>query len=280
MSYVDTHNHQAGWSVDATIPLKKLIKEAREKKLLGVTLTDHYDYDGKSDNEWCLDVNSYAIFMKEKRQVDPADLLVLSGIELGYTPEHKDHMVELSIHPAFDHTVLSLHFHRGIDPYVDPEGAVHGYENHKRFTHALISDIAASAEAVPKANTIGHYDFFSRYLPWQKSKFNYEDAPDAFDRLFRTIINNGQALELNAGTIHRLIKKEYTLQESLPDDTLLRRYKELGGHLITIASDAHRSGKLAELTPLLLAQVERIGLTPCYFLERKPYSMKHERLDT
>lgn len=278
MSYVDTHNHQAGWSVDASIPLQELVKEARDLGLLGVTLTDHYDYNGEADNDWCLDVDAYIEHMKDKRQADPNDLLILTGIELGYTPEHKAHMVEVSLRPEFDHTILSLHFHRGIDPYYDPDGVVKGYENHKRFTSALINDIADSAIAVPKANTIGHYDFFSRYLPWQKSKFNYVDAPDAFDRLFSIMIENGQSLELNAGTIHRLVGKSYSLEEALPDEMVLRRYKELGGHLITIASDAHRSGKLAELTSHLLAQVNALGLTPCYFKEQKPYDMSHSRL--
>ena len=137
MSYVDTHNHQAGWSVDASIPLQELVKEARDLGLLGVTLTDHYDYNGEADNDWCLDVDAYIEHMKDKRQADLNDLLILTGIELGYTPEHKAHMVEVSLRPEFDHTILSLHFHRGIDPYYDPDGVVKGYENHKpvSYTH-------------------------------------------------------------------------------------------------------------------------------------------------
>ena len=45
---------------------------------------------------------------------------------------------------------------------------------------------------------------------------------------------------------------------------VLRRYKS-SVVPVTIASDAHRSGKLAGLTSHLLAQVNALGLTPCYF---------------
>lgn len=269
MKYVDSHNHQVGWSVDASVTLPGLISEANALGLDGITLTDHYDYNGNEANPWCLDAGAYAAEMAGKRRTDDTDLLVLSGIELGYTREHEDHLRTVSAMDGFDHVVLSLHYFNGLDPYYDPVGVTNGYTTHRAFVHALISEIAHSARQIPEANTIGHYDFVSRYLPWDKSKFNYRDAPEAFDALFAVMIRQDQSLEINAGTVSRLLDKGYSMDEALPDRELLARYKGMGGRLVTLASDAHKPGRLGLFSDLIIERLTEAGLMPCYFVNKQ-----------
>lgn len=269
MKYVDTHNHQAGWSVDATVTLAELTAEARALGLAGLTLTDHYDYNGREDNVWYFDPESYAGHMADRRQTGSGDVLVLSGIELGYTREHEAHVRRIAALDGFDHVILSLHFFQGHDPFFEPDAVAAGYPNHAAFVAAVINEIAAYAERMPEVNTIGHYDFCSRYVRWDKSKFNYADAPEAFDRLLTAIIRNGQSLELNAGTVTSLLGKGYDATGALPDPAILSRYHELGGRLVTIASDAHKPGRLGQHAAALLAMLPQAGLSACYFREKK-----------
>lgn len=269
MNYVDTHNHQAGWSVDAAISFADLIAEARSLGLKGVTLSDHFDYDGSPDNAWCLDPDDYEREMAKKRRTDEGDLMILSGIELGYTRAHEAHIAEVASAYDFDHVILSLHYFNGVDPFLEPAAAAAGYDNHAAFVAAVIDEIAYSAARVPVANTIGHYDFCSRYVRWQESKFCYRDAPESFDRLFRIMIANGQSLELNGGTVSRLQAKGYALEDALPDHEILARYKDLGGSLVTLASDAHKPGRLGQHSDMLLRQLEEMALKPCCFIKKK-----------
>jgi len=91
-----------------------------------------------------------------------------------------------------------------------------------------------------EANIVGHFDFFSRYAPERDSKMHYSHAPEAFDRLFRIMVKNGQALEINVGTVNSLMKRKgYSLKEAMPDAAILNRFRELGGRSFTICSDAH-----------------------------------------
>ena len=79
-------------------------------------------------------------------------------------------------------------------------------------------------------DTLGHIDYSSRYAPYEDRQLRYREFPDEFDELFRYIIENGLSLEFNTKTAGRVP----------PDPDVWTRYKELGGELVTFASDAHK----------------------------------------
>ena len=53
--------------------------------------------------------------------------------------------------------------------------------------------------------------------------------------IYRTLISNKKALEINTSGLFKPIGR------TLPDEFQLKRYRELGGKLITVGSDAHTS---------------------------------------
>lgn len=271
MSYLDTHNHQVFWSCDAQVKVSELMQEAVAQNIWGVTFTDHHDYTGVPGNRWELPLDRYLEAMNKIRNVDRAPQL-LTGIELGYMPEHAAYLNDLATNYAVDHVILSVHFVDGYDPFDASDQITAKYDDqHGRFVDGIINYIAESAEQVPLANTIGHYDFCSRYVSWPNSKFNYNDAPDAFDRLLRAVVKNDQALEMNTRTIAYLRDRGYSPNDALPDPALLSRYRELGGEKITIASDAHQAGRLGNYAAETIAHVKQFGLTPCFYLNKEAY---------
>ena len=63
---------------------------------------------------------------------------------------------------------------------------------------------------------------------------------ERIDAIFQALIGKGKALELNTSGLRQKIGR------TLPDLPLLRRYRELGGRLVTLGSDAHRTEDLAK----------------------------------
>ena len=61
---------------------------------------------------------------------------------------------------------------------------------------------------------------------------------DAIDTIFRALRDSGKALEVNTSGYRQKIGRP------LPDLPLVRRYRELGGELITLGSDAHSTADL------------------------------------
>ena len=62
---------------------------------------------------------------------------------------------------------------------------------------------------------------------------DYTKYSDHIDAILNCIIDNGKSLEINTQGIRRGLKK------SAPEFDIVKRYKDLGGELITIGSDGH-----------------------------------------
>ena len=83
-----------------------------------------------------------------------------------------------------------------------------------------------------KFHVLGHLMLPLRYL---QRRFSIVLPPDPWmdriEEVLRYIVDHGIGLEINTGTstVH------------LPSEDVLRRYRQLGGELITIGSDAHKS---------------------------------------
>ncbi|NJA30862.1 phosphoesterase, partial [Clostridioides difficile] len=62
----------------------------------------------------------------------------------------------------------------------------------------------------------------------------YNDFKDVIDEVLKSIINNGSGIELNTSGYR------YGLNAIHPNEDILKRYKELGGFIVTVGSDSHR----------------------------------------
>ena len=80
---------------------------------------------------------------------------------------------------------------------------------------------------------MGHLDYVVRYGPNRNRKFTYKDYADVIDPILEVLIRKDKALEVNTGGF------KYGLGHPNPHEDIIRRYKELGGKLITVGSDAH-----------------------------------------
>lgn len=261
---IDLHNHLKGWSPDADQSLTELLNSATKKHIDGVAVTDHYDIGSVTapDVKWVFDIEKYLRFLAKHRKRFPAKQGdgspgLLIGIELGYNEKYLDQINKITKDQRFDFSILSLHTFHGIDPVRDKEHLL-PLVKCGRFYNKLIELIAESALNAPDANIIGHYDFFSRYIPVKKSKILYSDAPLEFDRLFSIMIYNGQALEINTSTIENMhLQHGYDFEDAMPDARIISRYIEMGGKSITIGSDAHCSkddGRYIKETAVWLRQ--------------------------
>lgn len=101
---------------------------------------------------------------------------------------------------------------------------------------ALLDDYVATLMALANTDTfdvLGHVIYPLRYLPthWQLTLDPYEEQ---LRNLFHTLIQSGRGIEFNTTQGH-------TIEEWTP---ILKLYKDCGGEILTIGSDAHRPGQV------------------------------------
>ena len=136
----------------------------------------------------------------------------------------------------FDFIINSCHIVNGTDPYYGTYfkemGATRGLMNY-------FETILANLKVFPHYQSVGHLDYVCRYLPESSQTFFYDHFTDVLDEILIEIIERNRALEVNTAGL------KYGLDWPNPDISILRRYRELGGELITIGSDAHQPEHMA-----------------------------------
>ena len=151
------------------------------------------------------------------------------GVELGLQ-EHLQQRLDAYIEQySFDFVIGSMHLLHGEDPYYgkifERMGDEEAYREYFRETHKNLLK-------APKIHTLGHLDYVVRYGKEKDRLYSYKKYADEIDEILRLIIEKGIALEVNTAGLRML-------GFTNPHPDIIKRYRELGGEMITIGSDGH-----------------------------------------
>ena len=110
----------------------------------------------------------------------------------------------------------------------------------------------------------GHLDYVVRYGPDKDKNYTYEKYKDLLDRILETLLEKEKGLEINTGGLNR------GLSDFHPCTGILKRYRQLGGEVLTVGSDAHDTARIAD-------EFKRVSevLTECGF---KYYTVFEKRM--
>ena len=234
----DCHMHSS-FSADSDTDMEKMIQSAILCGLEGVCFTEHLDPDYPPTPEqqiFHLDLDAYAhrlSFLKEKYK---DSIVVNFGIEYGLQPHLKENLKNhLKMYP-FDFVIGSSHVVHGSDPYY---GEYFKVREEVRGYREYFESILENLNVFSEMDVYGHIDYIVRYGPNKNLYYSYERYQDILDEILRTLIRKNIGIELNTGGYH------YGLGEPNPCTALIRRYRELGGEIITVGADAHSPEKIA-----------------------------------
>lgn len=263
----DYHVH-SDFSSDSKAPMEQMIAKAIELGLKRLCFTDHMDYDYpivKSGGNFEFDLAAYFKKLSELKERYDKQLEILSGIELGLQPHLTDRLNQLVKSYPFDFIIGSSHVVDHIDPYYPTYWESRTREEGIRD---YFESIIANCKAFQGFHIYGHLDYIIRYVPGQsevKADYSYADYADLLDEVLKTIISYGKGIEINTAGL------KYGLGFAHPKKEVLFRYRELGGELITIGSDAHKPEHLCYDFSIVPDFLKNLGF--CYyanFIQGKP----------
>ncbi|MBR5398339.1 MAG: histidinol-phosphatase HisJ family protein [Bacteroidales bacterium] len=263
--FVDTHTHSE-FSPDSKATVRDLLIQAKKAGAGGICLTDHLDLDAPRNPglfEFSIEAQQKEIEKQTLEVFPDGGCKILKGIEIGLTPENLEHSREYVAGHSFDQIIASIHFVDGEDPYYG------NYYEGKDFRQAysrVLQLVFETAKAFGDFDIIGHFDYVARYAPYEVRDIRYADFPDELDTLLKFLAENGKALEINT--------KTYDLHgEHLQvlDESILRRFRELGGEFVTLGSDSHDSGRLCDKFETFAEICAKCGFPRLtYFENRSP----------
>lgn len=229
----DCHLHTE-FSGDSNTPARLQIDRAIALGMKELCITDHHDYDSAfCDTDFTLDVPAYLASMKAFREEYKGKIHLNIGIELGLQNHLAPYLRQFAQQygPEFDFIIGSSHFVTRMDPYEPTYWDKYGEENGlAEFFKVSLSRVQNLSETF---DSFGHLDYVARYAPRQNKFYSYERFSQWIDPILKELINRGKGLECNTGGF------KYGLGEPNPCRQILMRYRELGGEIVTIGSDAH-----------------------------------------
>ena len=269
MINADIHTHTT-FSTDCDTPMEDLIGEAIRQNLHTLCFTEHMDkdypiYPDRDPNlprEFWLDTKAYREKFLEMKDKYEGKIRLLWGVELGFQPHLADWLTSYVNQYDFDYIIGSEHNPENRDPYYPAffEGRTEEEAYIRYFEETLLN-----LELFNDIDTLGHMDYVVRYGPIKNRYYSYRKYSKYIDPILELIVDKGIALEVNTKGLL------CGLGEPNPCRDIILRYKEIGGKLVTVGSDAHLASHLC----YDFERVERLLLECGYreyavFENRKP----------
>lgn len=237
MYLVDYHTHTR-CSPDSEANLSDMVRAAQQAGVRELCVTDHCDLqqaDGSPLTKW-----DWAPILKQFKETESfacrEDFRLGLGLELGGGYTDPSLAEEIAAGAPLDFILGSVHNESpergGIDlfclDYKDEEQCV-------RILDDYMQNLQKQAEQT-SYDALGHILYPLRYANGREGhSFTLEPWQDQLDRVLRTVVETGHAIEVNTHGGRQV-------EPWLP---VLRRYRALGGELVTMGSDAHRPAYVA-----------------------------------
>lgn len=266
MNLVDFHLHTS-FSSDSKAEPYTMIEQAAKLGLSAICITDHNDFDYPKNNgktEFFLELDAYMEKLLSLKHAYKDKIDVYIGIEQGLTtnaPERIETYAD-KYGDILDFIIGSSHMVNNIDPYFEK------YWDNKTASDGIclyLESILENLKVCSNFDVYGHIDYIIRYIPKRLGSYDYNNYLDLYEAIFKKLIEKGKGIEINTSGF------KYGLSNPHPCIELIKLYRNLGGEIITIGSDAHKPEHIAyafDMVPKLLSSAGFNYYT--IFEKRKP----------
>ena len=268
----DMHCHST--NSDGRQSVDEMCQSAIERGVTGFAVTDHADmnfYESRDTyNRICKSLADIA----QAREKYGDQIKLLRGVELGeylYDPAHAKEILALNDYDVIMgsvHLVPKARFDR---PYNRIPFAEDGTDEEIREYLRLYLELLSETVDAFDFDVLGHLTCPIRYITGvhqrQADAFEFKDK---IREILQKIIDRNIALEYNTGGLNE--KCHFC---NVQNDELFSLYKEMGGKLITIGSDAHVATAIGKTFRTATAHLKQLGFDAVHYYEnRKPQMIK------
>ena len=254
--FADYHVHTE-FSDDSIYPVEDVIRDAVKMGMDEICITDHVDYGVKVDwdsgkeilyrNGEPLANVDYPAYMEKiralKEQYD-GRIRIRTGMEFGVQMHTIPLYEKLFTRYPFDFIILSVH------QVEDKEFWTQDFQkrrSQREYNERYYEEMLELVKNYKNYSVLGHMDLIKRYD--EEGSYPFEKLRPVVEEILKIVIADGKGIEINTSS-HR-----YGLDGTMPSEEILRLYRKLGGHIITIGSDSHKPehlGTYIEKTKRLL----------------------------
>ena len=267
----NSHIH-TNHSHDCKVPMEEMILASIDAGFQGIAITDHFNADV------CVSANHYAKVtssVKEARILAEKykdKIIISAGVEVSDVIRKPDYTARLlkALNPdiviASVHNVFMNSMPRNLSR-ID-FGKLTDDEAYK-IIKVYFSELAKVSENTD-FDILAHLTLPLRYT---NGKYGKKLTLDGFtkeiEKILLTLIKREKALEINTS------EADHQLFDFMPDEEIVRKYFALGGRLITLGTDAHKSENIAVGFNEAKRMLRKTGFDSyCFYKNRKPVKIE------
>ena len=236
-----------------------MVEAAAKAGLRAICFTDHLDYDPLGrEPDLAFDTEEYNTAYD--RLYHP-DVKIFCGMEFGMLPGNVDVLEKDLQRRHFDFVIGSVHFIENLDIYYNEFWE--GKTAHQAFLSTLETTLAC-VKAHTAYDVLGHLTYAGKqpHNPGHRPVL-YKDFREVIDEILKILVQNGKGMEINTSGMDKC-------GVFLPDEEIMRRFKELGGEIVTVGSDAHDVSRVGQYCREACQMAADIFGYVCTYEDRKP----------
>ena len=255
----DYHMHTTV-SFDAKGTPEEMVAAAVKAGLKEICFTDHIDYEiGVEKQTMVFDTEAYNAAYDHL--VESAGLKIRRGMEFGLKRYNQADLRRDLQRRHFDFVLGSVHFVDEVDIYWKP------FWVDKTVEQAYMRYLEETLECVrvhDDYDVLGHLTYICK-SPENPDRIPiyYKDYQEIGDEIMKILVSKGKGMEINTSGVDRC-------GDFLPTESFFRRFKELGGEIVTIGSDAHDPSRVGQYSDRACQMMKDIFGYVCTFEDRKP----------
>ncbi len=189
------------------------------------------DYpSAQEEKKYMRDAESYVCMINLIKEKYKEKIKILCGVEIGLMPYLRSRIKDFLSKYNFDFIIGSSYLVNGRDPFYS--SFYKGREEKAAYLEYFES-ILENVKLFDEYDVYGHLDYVVRYGPNKNKYFNIDDYKSILEELLKIIIASEKGIELNTSGMLRGLGCFH------PSTEILKMYKDLGGEVITVGSDAH-----------------------------------------
>ncbi len=256
--FSDYHVHTE-FSDDSHELMKDQIEKGISLGLDEICFTDHVDYGTKKDwdegdieyrfgdgvgtpldsLEPVANVDYPAYFEKLDRMKDIYEdrIVIRNGLEFGVQSHTVDRFEKLykRYEDKLDFILLSMHQVKDLELW---DQSFQKGKSQNEYNEEYYGAIYETMKVYKDYSVLAHLDLIVRYD--LNGRYPFEKVKDRVYEILKLAIQDGKGIEINTSSWH------YGLDDTMPSLDILKMYKEMGGKIITMGSDAHSTKYLAD----------------------------------
>jgi histidinol-phosphatase (PHP family) len=260
----DYHTHTR-FSCDCETEMSVMCEAAIARGLREIAFTDHVDF-GPNDPPGYFKPAEYLRSMEQCRSRYGDRLTIRAGAELGEPHLFANEAQAVLNAGAFDFVIGSAHYAALLPSSPDsPDGptlqcawseSFFDQPLHQAYEAYFRQVVALAARG--EFDVLGHVDLVKRdACHYNKAYDGPGPYADMIRAALRSVIERGKGIEINTSPLY----KGKGMTEPCPSLEILRWYRELGGEILTIGSDAHTPEKIASHFDIAIELARAAGFT-------------------